>query len=142
MRTALSIVAGLFFLAACSNRNKIPSNVIPRAKMQSILWDLIRADQFLNDFVLVKDSSLERKIESNKLYQQVFAIHEVSRDEFRESFSFYRNHPQLLKNILDSLEAKSAAPTAPTELIKPQVDTGVVRQRIDSARKFLRKIDK
>ncbi len=61
--------------------------------MQAVLWDLMRADQFLADYVFNKDSSLDKTTESLKYYQKIFAIHKVSKEEFQESFSFYQAHP-------------------------------------------------
>jgi hypothetical protein len=77
--------------------------------MQAILWDLMRADQFLNEYVLNKDSSLNKKTESQKYYQQIFAIHKISREEFLNSFTYYKMHPVSFKPILDSISAPPKA---------------------------------
>ena len=58
MRISLLIVLLLIFTGGCKNNNGIPNSVLPQKKMQAILWDMMRADQFLADYVLNKDSSL------------------------------------------------------------------------------------
>ena len=99
----------LFILIGCGGKNSIPSGVLPQKKMQAVLWDLMRADQFLNEYVLSEDSSLNKKAESLKYYQQIFAIHKISREEFQYSFSFYKMHPVSFKPILDSISAPPKA---------------------------------
>ena len=73
--------------------------------MQAVVWDMMRADQFVTILYLEKDSTLDRNTESIKLYQQVFRIHQISKEEFQQSLSFYRSHPALLKVIMDSLKS-------------------------------------
>ncbi|MFI5133670.1 MAG: DUF4296 domain-containing protein [Chitinophagales bacterium] len=97
------------FLFACSGKNKIPRAVLPKQEMRAVLWDMLRADEFLAAYVLPKDSSLNKKKKSTELYEQVFRIHHINRDEFKKSFSFYQSHPSLMKDILDSLSAKQAS---------------------------------
>lgn len=83
------------------------------------MWDMMRADQFLNDFVLNKDSNLNKTSESIRYYQEVLAVHRISAKEFQKSFSYYRSHPVLFRAIMDSL---SQAPgEAPTQIVKPAI---------------------
>ena len=121
MRSGLLIICCLFFIAGCKNKNRIPAGIIPQKKMQAIVWDMMRADQFLTDFVLSKDSSLDKRTESIKLYTKVFAIHQISKEQYEESFSFYKTHPALFKVIMDSLSHPKAE--SPTEMMK-QPDSG------------------
>jgi Domain of unknown function (DUF4296) len=103
MRTGLLIALVVIFTAGCKSKNAIPNSVLPQKKMQAILWDMMRADQFLADYVLNKDSSLNKTTESLKYYQQIFAIHKTSKEEFQHSFSFYKSRPVLLKAMMDSI---------------------------------------
>jgi Domain of unknown function (DUF4296) len=119
MRAGLLIAFCCVLLAACKKKDKFPGNVLPPKKMQSVLQDMMRADQFLTDFVFSKDTSIDKKTESLKFYRQVFAIHQVSKEEFQQSFSYYKSHPQLLKVIMDSIGVnkkteETAVPAAPT----------------------------
>jgi Domain of unknown function (DUF4296) len=117
MKIGLLIIYCLFLLTGCRNNNSVPAGIIPQKKMQAILWDLMRADQFLGDFVLNKDSSLKKNTESLKLYQKIFSIHHISIERFRESFSFYKTHPSLFKSMMDSLSRPVSA--APTKMVVP-----------------------
>jgi len=123
MRISLLIALAVIFTAGCKNKNVIPNNVLPEKKMQAILWDMMRADQFLADYVLNKDSLLNKTTESLKYYQQIFAIHKTSKEEFQHSFSFYKSHPVLLKAMIDSIS-------------KPPIETAPVFAKPDSATTF------
>src|ERR1700674_5346015 len=128
MRIGLLILYVSLLIAGCKSRDRIPGNVLSQKEMRPVLWDIMRADQFLADYVFSKDSSLNRKTESIKLYQQVFAIHKISKEKFQRSFSFYKSHPSLLKVIMDSLSKPPSA--AFTPIIKPQplTDTEPVKK--------------
>ena len=120
MRTTLLSLFLLVFLVGCTSKDKIPSGILPQDKMQAVLWDMMRADQFLNNYVLIRDSALDKRIESIKYYQRVFAIHKVDKNEFEKSYHYYQDHPGLLKNIMDSLSRRPQA--APTKLAAPVKD--------------------
>ena len=143
MRTELLIICCSLIIAGCKNKNRIPADIIPQKKMQAILWDMMRADQFLSDFVLNKDPGLDKRTESIKLYTRVFAIHHISKEQYEKSFSFYKTHPALFKVIMDSLS--TAKTEAPTEMIKQPVPPDSFRasprktQQADSIKPLRRK---
>jgi hypothetical protein len=193
MRIA-AVLLILFCLASgCSDKDGIPSDIIPREEMGKILWDMVEADQYsaiylAKDSVLLaaatppvstgapaagvpvalragkypvqtpgkiqtgtgkKDSAhlvlknlhisakdsirirhrrdsvravglkdslllskrkdsfrLSLKMKDLGLYQQVFQLHHVSRDDFRKSFQFYLDHPDITKTLIDSVLAR------------------------------------
>jgi Domain of unknown function (DUF4296) len=120
MRAGLLILYISILVAGCKSRVGIPANILSQAKMQQVLWDMTRADLFLVDY-LKKDSTLDKRLESIKLYQQVFRIHQVSKEEFRQSMEFYKTHPVYFKPILDSisiLPAKTPSRLLRTDTIK------------------------
>lgn len=102
IRSALIIIL-LISIISCNGKNKIPGNVLPPDKMQLVLVDMMKADQFLSDYVLNKDTTKKREAESIKIYDQVFAIHKISAENFFKSFTYYQQHPSLLQPIMDSL---------------------------------------
>jgi hypothetical protein len=118
MRIIVSILFVFILLAACKNKDGVPGNVLPRLKMQSVLWDMMRADQFLSNYLLNKDTSLNKKSETIKLYEQIFHIHHITKEEFKTSLSFYRSHPLILKEIMDSLSNKKIIIPADTTKTK------------------------
>lgn len=103
MKTGLIIIIFSFLVTGCKNKNKIPHQVIPQNKMQEVLWDIMRADQFLNEFILNRDSGLDRAAERVKMYNKVFSIHQLSREQFNKSFKYYKEHPALFKALMDSI---------------------------------------
>lgn len=114
MRLLLPVCVMMVLLIACSTKDKVPGNVLPPAKMQAVLWDMMRADQFLSDYVLNRDTSTNKEKESIKLYSRIFTFHNISREEFKISFNYYRSHPKALQPLMDSMSKQSlAAPTLP-----------------------------
>ncbi len=103
------IVCSCLLIAGCGNRNKIPNDVLPPDKMEVVIWDMMRADQFLADYVLSKDTSKKKMEESVKLYQQIFSLHKITQEEFKKSFYYYQSHPLQLKGVMDSINTKKAA---------------------------------
>ena len=105
MRTVAGVLC-MLLIAGCSEKDKIPSDVIPKDEMEKIIWDMTLADQYSANY-LVKDSArVNVKMETLKLYETVFRLHKVSRDEFRKSFQFYQGRPDITRTMFDSLLAK------------------------------------
>lgn len=127
MRNRLLIFIILFFIAGCKSKSGVPSGVVAPKKMQAILWDMMRADQFLADYVLNKDTSLNKTTESLKYYQQIFALHKISKEQFQHSFSFYKTHPVLLKTIMDSIAAPPKDTIAKVIQTVPISDTVIAK---------------
>jgi len=115
----LALFSSLMILA-CSRKEKIPADILPPEKMQSVLWDMIGAGEYITTFVVVKDS-IDKEFESLKLYEEVLRMHHVTREQFKKSFAWYRNRPQIMKTMVDTL-SKRASRLAPPNL-KPASDT-------------------
>ncbi len=126
MRIA-AILFLLVMLAACSSR-PVPKEILLPEKMQKIVFDLIRADEFINNYVM-KDSTINIKIRRIELYEQVFTIHHTNREEFFKSYKYYEQHPEKHKVLFDSLyalanrkkpEAINKRTLKPVDLTKPR----------------------
>lgn len=95
----------LAMAAGCSEKDRIPSGVLSRQKMEDVLWDMIQADQYSS--YLAKDSAhIDLKEERLRLYEQVFLLHGISHEQFRKSYDYYMAHPDLTQTIFDSLQSK------------------------------------
>jgi hypothetical protein len=109
---ALIIISSLLF--SCSS--SVPRGIIGPDEMKQIVFDLIRADQFIDNYV-TKDTTANVKERRITLYQQVFAIYEVSKEEFYKSYAYYQQHPDKNKVLFDSLNAygnrRKAIPVKP-----------------------------
>jgi hypothetical protein len=98
----------LICLFSCSGKHET-DNILPEGTMREVIWDMMRADQYVAAF-LVKDSTHNKKAESIKLYEEVFHIHKITRDQFKTSFDYYSSRPDLLRPILDSLAKRKIEP--------------------------------
>jgi len=104
MRYLFCLVIPLFCFPGCTDRNTIPSEILPPDKMEKILWDMIQADRFSANF-LSKDSAKNVELETFKLYEDIFQIHKITRSQFIESYKFYLGRPDITKVMLDSLSS-------------------------------------
>ena len=112
----------LFFLFSCGNKNPLPSGILKPDKMQTVLWDVIRADAFTFDFIK-KDSTKNLEAENVKLQQQIFAMHKITKDEFYKSYKYYTTHPNLMQPILDSLISRANKDKYSSTKGRPLLDT-------------------
>ena len=116
-------------VVSCTDKDKIPAGVLPKDKMEKVLWDMIQADRYRESFV--HDSALDLKKEQFKLYAQVFEIHQITKDEFIKSYKFYMSRPDITRIIFDSLATR--ANRRREELYKPQpLDTASAKSKVDS----------
>lgn len=105
MRKALFFLSLTALLFACSN-NKVPDGIMRQPKMVAIMWDLARADEFLDAYVLSKDTLIDKASKTAEWYDQIFRLHQTKRETFEKSYRYYQEHPQLMKEVLDSLSKK------------------------------------
>ena len=106
MRSAF-LFSLVVFTIACTNTTKAPKDVISKQKMEDILWDLIQADRFSTLFLARDSAEVNINLENIKLYQRVFQIHKISKDDFIKSYKFYLSRPDITKVIFDSIAVKA-----------------------------------
>ena len=115
----------------CIRDNKVPKDVIPQNQMRKIMWDLMRADAYVTDFIM-KDSIRDKKAESAKLYEKIFDIHATTRETFKKSLAFYQSRPDLFKVISDSLRIDEKKSQQYPEEKKPQlIDTTLRKMKLN-----------
>lgn len=95
------VVFHLLFVCACSS-SPVPRGVLLPERMKTIVFDLIRTDEFLNSFIS-KNSTVDIRKKRSILYNQVFKVNNTSKDEFFSSYKYYQQHPDIQKNLFDSL---------------------------------------
>ena len=98
------IVLSLFI--SCLGKNKVPSEIIKQDEMKKILWDVIRA-QALSTAIARRDSTVNEVAETKVLTQKVFEIHKITSTAFNQSYTWYTNHPDMMRTIFDSLNAQN-----------------------------------
>jgi ribosomal protein S8 len=104
----LLLIFFLLFIISCGQKQDIPPGILPQSKMQAVLWDMLRADEFVLNFER-NDSSRTVKDKSTLLYEKIFTIHQITKSQFEKSVTFYSQHPDLFKVVLDSMEKQKTA---------------------------------
>jgi hypothetical protein len=97
----VSICMLMVLFLACNNKNN--QNKIGEKQMQTIIKDMVTAEVFVTNY-LVKDSIQHLKKEVIKYYDTIFAIHKVTKAQFKESLHMYMQNPNQFKVMLDSIQ--------------------------------------
>lgn len=101
MRKLLLILLVAWSVSSCNKEKKMPID-----QMKKIMWDMTCADELYAETV-VRDSTIKVKKDNFRLYEQVFAIHKVSKEAFYSSYHYYQLHPDEFKTLMDSLQVYS-----------------------------------
>jgi hypothetical protein len=98
----------ILIIAGCTDNTKIPPGIIEKPRMEKILWDMLQADRFVATFIMTKDGdSATQKLQSTEMYEQVFRLNKISREEFLKSYKFYLGRPDITKVMFDSISARA-----------------------------------
>ncbi len=106
------IVTVFLLLQSCASKEKVPEGVLPKQKMREVMWDMIRASEFLQGYVFSKDSTIDKVAESQKWNDKIYKIHKTDKATFERSFAYYKAHPLQMKDMLDTLARKFITPGA------------------------------
>ena len=102
MKYFLFVLLGSIFLGTgCRSKNQ---NIIGIDSMKVVMWDMLRADE-LYLRMTIKDSLAKGRREDIRLYEEIFAIHKITRGKFDSSYKYYAAHPADFKILIDSLDA-------------------------------------
>ena len=101
------LIPVLVIFCACTHNDRIPDGIIGKEKMESILWDMILADRFSTQFLAKDSAKLDVKKETFILYDQVFQVNKVTKNEFVKSYKYYLSRPDITKVIFDSLASRA-----------------------------------
>ena len=94
------------FAMACGKNDK-PKNLIPEVKMERVIWDMVQADEFITNFVLKDSAKVNVNAERYKLYEQVLSLHNITKQQFKNSYDYYASRPGESKVLFDSLSARA-----------------------------------
>jgi hypothetical protein len=106
MKNFLFLVACCGLVISCSNKNKVPSEIIQPKQMQKILWDILRAEALSSEYAR-RDSTINEVAELKILTGKVFQIHKITSLTFDESYKWYTGHQDVLKVLFDSLNSQA-----------------------------------
>ena len=101
-RCILIFLISIFFYSC---KESTPSGIIKSQKMQEILWDVLKADALSQELVK-NDSSRSIATENVRLTNKVFSIHNITKEQFEKSYSYYTQHPDIMQIMLDSINAR------------------------------------
>ncbi len=96
-----------FLLFSCSGGSDAPKDIIGRQKMETILWQLMQADEFTASAYPLRDSTHNLTTERIRRYKQVFALNQTSKEEFEKSYQYYMAHPDITKVMFDSISSRA-----------------------------------
>ncbi len=94
----------VFACVSCGDGHK-SGVVLPKEKMQTVLWDMLQADAYTSNFIK-NDSSKKELEEVTALQKKIFELHHISREDFTVSYDYYSSRPEQMKMLLDSISAK------------------------------------
>ena len=105
----MRILTGVLILClvlSCKSNNRIPKDILQPEEMGNILFSVTMAEEFVGGYI-AKDTLRNKDQELEKEYQKVFLLYNISKEDFEKSYSFYKTRPDLLKTILDTLDARA-----------------------------------
>ncbi len=98
-------IMGCLLLFFSCRQQKETGNILGEDQMGRVLFDMLQADAFSENY-LFKDS-LKKNSTTAALQDQIFSLHQITRDDFRASYQFYAGRPRKMSRILDSLLARA-----------------------------------
>lgn len=101
--TRYILIIVLCFLFSCGSKDTPPKGYIQPKEMQTVLWDVIRA-QYVASEMAKHDSTINTKEQTKILSDKALAIHQLSEEDFNKSYQWYVEHPKILQTIFDSLQ--------------------------------------
>jgi hypothetical protein len=102
MRTFLLLCIILY---SCAGES-VPKGIFPLKKMEEVLYDIVRAEELV-DFSMITDSTYRIPSKRYALYDSIFHIHKITKEDFSKSYQYYQGRPDLFKEILEILHAKT-----------------------------------
>lgn len=103
-------------LMACRQQSKVPDGVLPPAKMEAVLWDLIQADEVVN--LIAANPQKNRYAIAVDRYQKAFSLHGTNKAQFQKSLDWYNTQPELMREVLDNIQKKHPVVTQPAPEVK------------------------
>lgn len=103
MTRCILIFSVSIFFYSC--KESTPSGIIKPKEMQEVLWDVLKADALSQELVK-SDSSRSISSENVKLTNKVFLIHNITKEQFEMSYSYYTHHPDIMQIMLDSINTR------------------------------------
>jgi hypothetical protein len=120
----------------CNNGNT--KYILPLDSMKIVMFDFLVADQW-NTIRMAKDTNFVKAKNNLKSYQQVLAVHRITKAVFDSSLHYYEQRPDIFKVLIDSVSAYGSRlrdnaapkPASATHQKKPLLDI-LLEQTVDT----------
>lgn len=99
-------ISAVILITGCFSKSNLPKGILSQDKMQAVLWDVIKANEYA-DKILSKDSSKDAAVENAKMQLQIFELHKTTKDEFYRSNDYYQKNVELMLPLVVSLTTKA-----------------------------------
>lgn len=106
MKYCITIGCFLLVLISCAGNNNAGTDILPPGKMGSVLFDMNVADDFVSIYV-AKDSTRDKAATLKKEQQKIYVLYDITEEQFKNSYDYYKSHPAEYKILMDSLNAKA-----------------------------------
>jgi len=105
LRTSIILICFVAGISACKESK--PKDIIPKDKMTNILLDVYIGEGKISALSVKRDSSLA----IFDVYEgRIFEKHQVERETYKKSLSYYYDHPmeleEIYNSVMDSLNVK------------------------------------
>jgi hypothetical protein len=100
MRKLVLSCCCIVVLYACNQKQKVIA--IPQMKL--VMWDVITADEWMKR-QFPTDTIVDSTKKNIALYNKIFSLYKLTKEDYYSSYDYYKNHPNEMKILLDSLAA-------------------------------------
>jgi hypothetical protein len=101
----LASLAFFVFIVSCSNRTGIPKDILPQDSIKQVLLDVLMASQYSAQYIAKDSLRTDKQKVNQQMLEDIFRIHHITKETFKQSLQFYESRPDLNKQIFDSLSA-------------------------------------
>ena len=109
------IIACLFLFVSCKGES-VPKDVFSKQKMGDVMYAILLADEWV-DYTRMYDSTYMNFSKRAAIYDSVFQLHGISKQDYQKSMAYYQGRPDVLKDILEELSKRGD--TTSVRKIKP-----------------------
>ena len=93
----------ILFVSCTDKTNSVPSKIISKDKMVDVLVDIHLAEAAADNHGLTKP---EINVMMAARYDSIFQKHEITFEQFRTSYDYYMNHPDVFSDIYSEVVNK------------------------------------
>ena len=96
-------------LVSCSSKSG-SADILSKKTMRKVLWEMIQANAYINGH-LSSDSSKSLTDKSIEVQKKIFKLNNITREQFKTSFEYYKSNPDMMNEILDSISVTAEKQT-------------------------------